>query len=245
MGDMHVEVGERRVEARPGGAVPVVLTVSNSRDVIAGYAVRVLGADPGWVELTDSDLSLFPDESRVVTALVTVPMGVPAGERRVAVQVRELTSPEHTTIEEIVLVVPEDSSAQVRLDPAVATAGSRARFGLLVDNNGNTTLSGVLVGADPESKVRFRFDPPNLTLQPGEHAVVDLTATSRRPLAGSPVVRPLEVHLVDPPEVAGAETIAGPTGDQRRGRRRGGSTVPIPSDNQPVATGSFVQRARL
>ena len=91
---MHVDINPRRFELQPGIPQAISVTISNTGTVIGGYAVRILGADPSWVQVADDEISLFPEESRTLTVLVTVPAGMTAGERRLSVQVRELTPPE-------------------------------------------------------------------------------------------------------------------------------------------------------
>ena len=91
---MRVFVTPDRVELGDGNAVEVLVTVHNTGTLIGGYHLRVLGADPSWVTLETESLSLFPDASETVRAVVRIPPGVAAGERRMAVQVRELTPPQ-------------------------------------------------------------------------------------------------------------------------------------------------------
>jgi hypothetical protein len=249
---MIVDVFPRRLEATPGTPQQLTVTVSNTGDVIGGYAVRFLGADPGWVtsDAEDGRFSLFPDETRTLTVSVTVPPGIAAGERRMAVQVRELTPPEGSSIEEIVLVVPEAPSVTVRADPMMVTGGKSARFSVIVDNSGNTTASGRLAGTDPEGKVRFRFSPADLTLAPGEHAVVDLRATARQRLLGAPVVRVLDLHLdspgTAPTVVAPAPTAPAAAQGTTRSRlsvRNRKAAAPVPErETAPLAKATFVQR---
>ena len=193
------------------GGQPIVLTVmiTNTTTVISGFTVRVLGADPSWVTLDQAQISLFPDEVRVVPVTIVLPAGLPAGQRRIAVQVRELTPPERTSITDIELTVPPVRGLRVRTDPVVVTAGKRAGFSVLAENVGNTTILGRLAGDDPEGRVTFVFEPPVVRLAPGEHVVVDMQAEARRPLAGSPVVRPLGVFVDD----IGEGFFAGPEGD--------------------------------
>ena len=124
---MYVEISPRRLDVVPGQPQTLAITISNTGEVISGYALRFLGADPTWVHLEDADVSLFPDETRTVTAVLTVPPGMVAGDRRIAVQVRELTPPESTVIEDVVLVVPEARAVQMRMDPMSKTAGKQAR----------------------------------------------------------------------------------------------------------------------
>lgn len=195
---MHIEVTPRRFEVTPGIPQAVTVTISNTGSVIGGYAVRVLGADPSWVAVDDPEISLFPDESRAFVVRITVPAGMTAGERRFSIQVRELTPPESSTVEEIVIVVPEAPEVRARVDPMAVTAGRTARLNLLLDNTGNTPVLQRLHGQDPEGRVRFRFDPEIVRIDPGEHALVDVRATAKQPFLGNLAVRPLELRLVDP-----------------------------------------------
>jgi len=256
---MQVDVSPRRLDAVPGLPVPVSVTITNTGDLIAGFTVRVLGADPSWVELPDDELSLFPEETRTVVAMITVPPGINAGERRISLQVRELTPPEASSIDEVVLRVPEAPLTTLRVDPLTATSGRSARFSLLVENAGNTPLSGSLLGQDPERRVRFRFDPPALDLAPGEHGVVDVRASARQTLFGAPVLRVLTVGIGTPgpatpiaPVAAaeGAQADADEAADGSRlkvaGRRRKTKLPPpaIPED-VPVTHATFVQKALM
>ncbi|WGL52106.1 carboxypeptidase-like regulatory domain-containing protein [Nocardioides sp. BP30] len=253
-----VDVSPRRFTVMPGVPQQIQVTVTNTGDVIGGYALRILGADPGWVETTDQTFSLFPEESRTLSVAVTVPQGIPAGERRIAVQLRELTPPEHSSIDEVVLVVPDAPALQVRADPMAQQTGRSARFSLLVDNTGNTLVRGRLAGTDAEGKVRFAFSPADLTLAPGEHAVVDLKARARQPFFGQPAVRSLSFFL-DPPEgsrvvvvpapVAKPGTAGTPAGGEpdpgRRKRRRGRAkqlSLTPERDTPALANATLIQR---
>ncbi|WP_028644994.1 carboxypeptidase-like regulatory domain-containing protein [Nocardioides sp. URHA0020] len=246
---MYVELSQRRIVAVPQRPEPLEITISNTSDVIGGYTLRFLGADPSWIEVEESDISLFPDETRTITALITVPEGMTAGDRRITVQVRELTPPEATSIEEVVLVVPEARSVQMRVDPMSLQAGKIGRFGLLVDNTGNTTIHSRLTGTDAEGKVRFDFQPPVLDLHPGEHAVVELKAKGKRPFVGGPFVRILDIGLEDPSPVDAPVFEAPPETVEQKltvKRLKKNPAAPAPGSEEPVlANASFVQRAVL
>ena len=99
----------------------------------------MLGADPSWVTLETENLSLFPDASQTVRALVRIPPGVAAGERRIAVQVRELTPPQAISIAEIELVVPPQQALRLTLTPMTVIGGKSGTFGVILENTGNTT----------------------------------------------------------------------------------------------------------
>lgn len=241
---MRVVVSPTRLEVSTGIPVQLEITVTNPGTIIAGYTLRLLGVDPSWVQLDDERVSLFPDESRTFVATITVPAGLVAGERRMAVQFREETTPFRTAVEEIVLVVPEAPDLQLRVDPVAITAGSRGRFSLLVDNSGNTPLTGYLVADDAEAKLRYRFEPRLLDLAPGEHQVVDLQVRGKRPWMGAPLVRLVSLRLHD------GEPPLPPTKDLRLGSRKDVPAAPAgpveaPPTAPPLGNATFIQKARL
>lgn len=229
---MRVVVSPQQAAVIPGQAQPIAITITNTSTVIGGYTIRLLGADPGWVELGIDQVSLFPEETRTLVATLTPPPGIPAGSRRIAVQVRELTPPGDSSITEIDLTVPASRSVQMRADPLAVTAGKRASFSLIVENTGNTVVAAELAGDDAENQVEFRFEPDRLSLSPGEHAVVDMRAKARRHFTGSPTIRMLGVYLDDLP-TDGFFTAPG----QEKPAAR--------ADREALANATFIQKAVL
>lgn len=228
---MRIVVAPKRCQVVPGQPSVITVLVTNTSEVIGGYAIRVLGADPSWVQLSTDRLSLFPDSSQSFTVVVTVPEGLAAGERRIAVQIRELTEPHTIAIEDIDLEVPAKPAVHLQLDPVTVYGGRRATFGALVENRGNTSVTGRLVGIDAEDMIRFNFSPDVVQLAPGEHRVIELQTRARRRLTGSPVVRIFEVGI-----------------DESRDRQdnadlaAGQAATP---ELKPLATGTFLQRPLL
>ncbi|HEU4675680.1 MAG TPA: carboxypeptidase-like regulatory domain-containing protein [Motilibacteraceae bacterium] len=221
---MRVTVTPPVVPLRRGVPAVVTVTVQNPHDIIAGASLRVLGADPSWVQLSDDRVSVFPGESQDVVVTLDPPVDLPAGARRVAVQVQELTPPHEVALAEVVLEVPPQENVSMRVDPLLAHGGRSAAFGLVVENHGNTVVQAQLRGHDEEERVRFEFRPAAVDLAPGEHAAVEVVARARRPLTGNPVVRPLTLHADTrtPEQVAAGE--------------------PLP---EPLARSTFLQRARF
>ncbi len=197
---MRVEVSPRRADVTPPIPQPIKITVGNTSTVIGGYEILVLGADPTWVELETDRISLFPDEVRTVTGSISVPPGIPAGPRQVAVQVRELTAPYTTSVAEMALVVPPAPSVAARIDPPSVIGGKVGQFTVLLENSGNTVVRADLSAEEPENQVKFFFDPERVVLAPGEHAVIDMTATGKRPWWGNNAPRLINLFLDDVPE---------------------------------------------
>lgn len=216
---MRLELEPGHVDLPPEGPVTTTLTITNTSQVIAGYGLRVLGADPSWVELSDPEPRLFPGETARVAVVLHLPPMLPAGERRMAVQVRELVGEGATNVLELAVRVPGVPDLDVRLDPTTVTAGRRGSFAVMLENRGNTLADGRVVGTDPENKLEFRFDPPQFRLDPARSQVTELRARAKRPWFGSPVVRPFELRASDEPVGSPART-----------------------DTPPAAVGVLVQR---
>jgi 5-hydroxyisourate hydrolase-like protein (transthyretin family) len=201
---VRVDVTPGRASVGAGLPAVVAITVVNTGEVIGAYRVTVLGVDRSWVELDRDEVQLFPEAAETVTAVISLPKGVPAGIRRVSIQVTELTPPGAIELVEVEIDVAPESAAHIDLDPVSISGGRSTAFGTLVRNQGNTPLILRLTGTDAEGDVRFEFDPPIVQLEPGaEHAVAG-KMRARRPLAGTPRVRAVTVSAsgVDPPPQA-------------------------------------------
>ena len=133
---MRITVDPPRVELIENQPFSVLVTVTNTGPVIGGYHLRVLGADPAWVTLDAENLSLFPETTQTVRVTVRIPPGVGAGDRRIAVQVRELTPPQAIAVAEIELMVPPREAMRMTLQPMTVICGSTGKFSLLAENVG-------------------------------------------------------------------------------------------------------------
>ncbi|MGP7960590.1 carboxypeptidase regulatory-like domain-containing protein [Sanguibacter sp. A247] len=218
---MRAELTPAVLDGVPGSPAYVSVVVTNTSEVIAAYDVRVLGVDPRWVEV-DGEPRLFPGTTGTVRIALTLPVGVAAGPRRLAVQVRATTTDDEIEILDLTVHVPATPGLRVRLDPTTVTGGRRGILSVEVANEGNTRLMGRLHGVDPEAATRFVADPATFDLAPGEHLAGRVELRARRAWFGSPVVRQIEVHASD--DLA--------------------ANAPDPG-SRPLALGAFVQRPRF
>src|ERR1700712_561585 len=196
---MRVTVSPQRVELTEDAPFTISVHIVNTGDLIGGYHLRVLGADPSWVGLETENLSLFPDTSQTVHATITIPRGLSAGDRRIAVQVRELPPPQAISVIEVDVLVPSRKALRLALSPMTVICGSTGRFGLVLENTGNTVLDARPIGLDPEEKIQFTFIPPVVTLAPGERAITDLQTRAKRRWFGTPVVRTFGLGITPAP----------------------------------------------
>jgi hypothetical protein len=198
---MRIQVTPRGTTVVPGRPAVFTIEVFNTEPLISGQRLRVLGVDERWIKLDQDTLSLFPGATGVAVLTVTLPAGIPAGTRRVSIEVTELTTPYSTEMVDLELVVPAELGLRLALDPVSITGGRKVALGALVENTGNTLRQVELSGLDDQGEVAFAFHPVALALEPGERRAVDVRLRARRPLAGSPKSRPfaLRVEGSDPP----------------------------------------------
>ncbi|SDC59764.1 Tfp pilus assembly protein PilW [Sanguibacter gelidistatuariae] len=235
---MRVSISDRRISVVPGVPTYLTVTITNTSEVIAGYSIRFLGADPEWVTFDTPDARLFPDASTDIRVGLRLPVGVPAGARRMAVQVRELTAEQAVAIEEIVVTVPDQPGLGLRLDPSTVTAGRRGEFGVVIENNGNTVLVGALRGVDAEKKIDFAFTPGQFRLAPGETLTGRLRTKAKRPVFGALAVRPFGLFVDDGVVRASAEPTA-PADPADPFAAAGPAAEEAPT---PAAAGVFIQK---
>ena len=190
---MIVDVSPGTLEATPGLPVVLLVTVTNTEAVIAAYELSVLGVDPDWVTIEDPRPSLFPDGMKVVAVTITLPTGVPAGMRRLAVQVREVTAPGGVETVPVEVDIPAEVTTRIELDLPTVTAGKSATMGIILRNEGNQPEEVELSAVDEEDKVTFAFEPVLVRVEPGEEVVSSVELRARRPFTGSPKLRQFEV----------------------------------------------------
>jgi hypothetical protein len=205
---MKVEVTPRSAVLAPGKPSIFTVQVFNNEELISGHRIRVLGADSEWTSLDKSELSLFPGTTGTAILGVTFPAGSPAGARRVSLEVTEVTPPYSMEVIDLDLEVPSEPALGIKLGPISVSAGRHASITAIVSNTGNVTQDVALVGTDDEEQVGFSFNPPKMTMVPGESRAVDVGLKAHRPIAGSPKVRPFSVRANGDAPTDGAPTLA-------------------------------------
>lgn len=200
---MHLDIAPRRIAAVPGQPADVLVTLANTSGVIVGCSLRVLGADPSWVVIEDPEPRLFPEQTAVIRLQITLPEDTPAGERRIVLQVRDLTDASRLAIEDIVLDVPAQPRLTALIEPVTVTAGRSALFHVTVANEGNNRQRGTVRVVDPEAKLTVVGVPVTVDLEPGASTSLPVRVKGRRRLLGDHRLRPFEVRVTDAePEMA-------------------------------------------
>ena len=191
----HIAADPVYVELPVGQAALVSVTITNTSSLIDAYDIRAFGLDPKWVSVTPQRLSLFPEETGVVEATITLPPKFPAGPTLVAIHVQSENDPTDFSLAQVSLDIGKRPSTTLRVDPTLVIGGNTAQFGLIVVNEGNATIDVCASGIDPEDKAEITFDPPSVVLAPGHREVVQANVKGGRPWFGQPKPRVLTFAL--------------------------------------------------
>ena len=224
---MRVDVTPRHTEAVPGQATPFTLTISNTSTVIGGYARPRARRGPRLGRAGDGrDLAVPGREPghRLHRHPARGHHGRRPADRRPGAGADPAGV--HATSSSSTCRCRPRPSVQLRVDPLTVTAGRHAPFSLVVDEQrqhpGRTTARRATTRrtgcGSGSTRRRSRSSP-------GEHAVVDLRASARRPFLGSPPVRMLGAL---PRPADGSRTTHGAGAAGRPGGRGAGHFIQRP-----------------
>ncbi len=186
---MYADVTPTLVEIGPGEQCSLSVRITNSTSLIDAYSVTVFGLDPDWVTVDHRRLSLFPSEAGDVGISIELPANFPAGHRQLSVHVRSENDPSSFILTPLGLVALGQPRLTLRMDPVVITGGKEATFGMIVANEGNTTITATASASEPEEKVSISIDPKLIELPAGHQEVIHATISGNRPWVGQHKVR--------------------------------------------------------
>lgn len=199
MNPIHVLVTPSVIDVGPSRRAEVTVAVTNNSPLIDGYSVRVFGLDPEWLEFSPQRISLFPGDTGEIVLAISLPEGYPAGVRELSFYVGSENDSDDFVVTGVVLDVAGRPKVRIGLDPQSQAAGTKAQYGLIVANLGNTTVDATAVAIDPEEQAEFQYEPESVRLLAGDQDVVRISVRAKRPWFGQPKVRVL-TFIVNTPE---------------------------------------------
>jgi hypothetical protein len=181
---LRVDLSVDRVDAAPGDAVSVDVTVRNTSDIVEHYDVEVLGLPAGATASAQPDIAkLRPGETATTTVRMAIGADSPAaaGLYTLGILVHSRYRTEVSRCEELPLVLAAVEDIAVRVEPEVATGGRSAQYTVQVTNGGNLPVRLGLAAADPERRVTAAFEPPIVDVPQGTTGYTYLTVSAPVP----------------------------------------------------------------
>ena len=186
------------ITADPGGETSCSIRVRNTGKVVDQVLLDVLGDAQPWSTVEPAQLNLLPGTDAVARVVFRPPRSgaVPAGTVPFAVRAMSQEDPDGSTIEEGTVEVNPFFDLKTVLIPGTAHSRRRARYQLVVENEGNTPVHAAVSVADPDRLLEFRVKPDTLVTQPGTATFVRLQAVPKeRFLRGPNRTLPFQVLL--------------------------------------------------
>lgn len=152
-----------------GGEIVVMLRVRNTTDVVEEYHVDVVGDPALWCTIEPAVLRLYPQTTGSVSLTFAPPRSpdAEAGPHPYAVRVRPTENPDAVSVPEGNLSVIGFTAIQAELLPVTVRGWRRAKPRLVVDNNGNTTVTTAVLASSPGNRVDFDIRTPSFQVPPG------------------------------------------------------------------------------
>lgn len=170
------------VTVAPGDTATTSLIVRNESQIVEAYTFEVAGPCAPWTAVEPERLSLYPGTSASVTVRLSPPRSpaVRAGQVPLAVRVLPVERPEFATVPETMVTVEPFAQLDATLVPQRRRTWWRARFQVLLDNQGNTPVTVAVDATDAGEELHFRGVPSGQPLEPGQDSELGLRVRGSR-----------------------------------------------------------------
>ena len=146
---MRAALAAESIRLTPGVAATLDVEVTNTSPIIDGLTAQVIGLDPGWVQLVQPVVTLFPETTGTLTLRFDVPPSCPAGESALTVRVHSTVDPDRSEDHVVWLVVEAVELAELEMRPSLVEGGSHAGMQALVHNLGNAVSELAITALEP------------------------------------------------------------------------------------------------
>lgn len=191
----RVELQLPHITVTPGAYTSVELMITNTARDATRYTIEVSGLPADWVRVNRPMLEVEPDEDALV--LINIKPGrrsdTKPGSYTLNVRVRQQDRPENFVEAQVRVTIQAFSGFGMALAHYNVSTGEP--FQLHIHNQGSAPLGLRITGSDPERRLTFRADQPEVTLAPGQHRAIRVEARPARPrIFGGIVER--EAHIL-------------------------------------------------
>ncbi len=190
---MRAALASELLRLTPGVPATLDIEVTNTTNIIDGLTAVVIGLDPGWVQLVQPVVTLFPETTGTITLRFDVPPSCPAGESALTIRVHSTVDLDRSEDHVVWLVVEAVELAELEMRPSLVEGGTHAGMQALVHNLGNAVTELAFTAIEPTRALECIVTPPTLTVAPGETGQVTVLAHGKRPLFGQAHDRTIQI----------------------------------------------------
>lgn len=182
--NIGVSLSTTKIEVAAGETKETTVTVRNQGQIVDQFALSVEGLDPTWWTFSVPTVSLFPGDQGESNLIIRPPKEAEAkaGSYSFRVKATSQANPQEMTVVEAFLILRGFVVWEVDMSPT-KVVGQSGKYRLSVTNSGNTDITLVFEGKDPEEGLYYHFAPDKLTIPAGGSA---RSILSVRPKKGEP-----------------------------------------------------------
>ena len=170
-----------KLEIAPGESVEATISIRNQSQIVDQFGIRIQGLDPTWWTLSTSSVSLFPGDQGETKLTIHPPKEAESKAGSYSFQVRAVSqaNPEEMTEEEAYLVLRGFLVWDAEMSPT-KVVGRSGTYRLTASNSGNTDITLILEGKDPEEALDYTFSHNKVTVPAGESALITLKVSPKK-----------------------------------------------------------------
>lgn len=180
---IKVKLAPSALQVNAGGEpIEASITVQNLGDIVDRFSFRLDDLDPAWYALSESGVSLFPNDRAQVQIRFQVPKkeGIKSGAYPFDLRVSSDSNPEEYSIVQGSLEVSPLAEFHLDMNPKRVETRKRAEYRITVGNSGTSDLTLDLKARDTEEGCSFWFTPQNPVVPAWKTMVVKLTGQPKR-----------------------------------------------------------------
>jgi hypothetical protein len=179
--ELEMRLSDTKLEVAAGESIEVTIRVRNQSQIVDHFSIKVDGIEPDWWKLSAAEVALFPGDEDTVKLTIHPPKEAEAKAGTYQFQVKAISraNPEIITVEEAYLIVRGFTVWEVDMSPT-KVMGKSGTYRLTVRNAGNTDISIVFEGKDPEEGLNYSFARDKITIPPGGSGQNQVTVRPRK-----------------------------------------------------------------
>lgn len=189
-------LSDTRVDVTPGEEATCEVKVRNTGQVVDQFSVELLGDAAEWAVVEPPLINLLPGDESTARIIFTPPRAadVAAGPQPFGVRVQSREDPHGSTVAEGELDIAPFTDVFVELVPPKGRGRRKAKFRLVVDNNGNQPSQVEIDAFDPEDALEIVLDQQVLDTAAGTTTWVKTKVIPhKRFVKGSPRTHPFQI----------------------------------------------------
>lgn len=198
------------LHVEPGAETSCEVRVVNSGEIVDQFTLQVVGDCREWASVEPAVVNLLPGDEAAARVTFRPPRSseVLAGRMPFGVRAGSREDPHASAVDEGELEVAPFTDLVAELVPPIRRGRRRARYRLVVDNNGNHDQPIDILAVDPEDNVAIVVAETSHRTQPGTATIITTkVAPHQRFWRGEPRTHPFQLLVQPVAEEAEADSV--------------------------------------